>query len=113
MSVSRYINREFFLNDEKNYKQNLKKRNTSGIVQFSTAFFPEITEDEYGSIETVQHVWKFGDRYSKLAQTYYDDPTMWWVIALFNRKPTESHLELGDFIYIPVPLEAAMEIIGV
>ena len=34
MSVSRYINREFFLNDEKNYKQNLKKGQTGLSVAF-------------------------------------------------------------------------------
>ena len=113
MSNSRYINRELFFNDEKAYKKSFKKRNIPGIVQYSTAFFPEISEDEYGNIETVQHIWKLGDRYSKLAEAHYDDPSMWWVIALFNRKPTESHLELGDFVFIPVPLEVALETVGV
>ena len=111
--MSRYNNREFFLNDDSLYKKALKKRNVSGIVHYSTAFFPEITEEEYTNIGSVQHVWKLGDRYSKLAESHYDDPTMWWVIALFNRKPTESHLEVGDLVFIPIPLDSAMEIVGV
>ena len=113
MSESRYNNREFFLNDDSLYKSSFKKRKVSGIVQYSTPFFPEITEEEYGTIETVQHIWKFGDRLSKLAEDHYDDPTMWWVIALFNKKPTDSHYKIGDALYVPVPLDAALEIIGV
>lgn len=113
MTSSRYSNREFFLNDDVLYKKAFKRRNVSGILHYSTAFFPDISEEEYANIETVQHVWKVGDRYSKLAATYYDDPTMWWVIALFNRKPTEAHLKLGDLVFIPIPLDSAMEIIGV
>ena len=50
------------------------------------------------------HVWGVGDRYYKLASRYYGDPTYWWVIAWFNKKPTESHIEVGDFIRVPLPL---------
>ena len=48
----------------------------------------------------------------KLASKYYDDPTMWWVIAFYNQKPTEFHLKLGDLVYIPVPLETVLFYIG-
>ena len=44
--MSRYNNREFFLNDDGLYKKAFRKRNVSGIVHYSTAFFPEITEEE-------------------------------------------------------------------
>ena len=57
------------------------------------------------NLQSVQHIWKTGDRYYKLAAKYYGEPTYWWVIALYNKAPTEAHLQLGDVIDIPVPLE--------
>jgi len=113
MAISRYDNREFFLNDNSLFKEQFRRRNVGGIVQYSTPYFLKIEDEEYESIRTVQHVWKLGDRYSKLAEAHYDDPTAWWIIALFNKKPTESHIEVGDLIFIPIPLDEAMEIIGV
>ena len=40
-------------------------------------------------------MWKLGDRFYKLADQYYGDPTLWWIIAWYNRMPTESHAEGG------------------
>jgi len=37
---------------------------------------------------------------------------MWWVIAWFNKLPTESHIKLGDVIYIPMPLNEILKIYG-
>ena len=34
------------------------------------------------------------------------------LIAFFNQKPTEFHVNPGDVIYIPVPLEAILYSIG-
>jgi len=112
MSTSRYDNREIFFNDDPLFKRHFKQRKIGGIVQYDTPLFPEIEDEEYKNIETVQHLWKLGDRYSKLAEFYYDDPTMWWLIAFYNKKPTESHLKIGDLVFIPTPLEAALEVIG-
>ena len=57
-----------------------------------------------------QHVWKAGDCYYKLANQYYGDAQYWWVIALFNQKPTEADVDLGDLIEIPLPLEAILRV---
>jgi len=113
MPTSRYDDREQLYNNDPLYKKLLKKRYVKSIIHYETPTFFKIEDEEYGDIETIHHVWKLGDRYSKLAEFYYSDPTLWWIIARFNEKPTESHLELGDLIFIPVPLEAAFEIFGV
>jgi hypothetical protein len=34
-----------------------------------------------------------------------------WVISIFNKKPTESDVSLGEELTIPMPLERAMEIV--
>ena len=30
---------------------------------------------------------------------------LWWVLAWYNEKPTESHFEVGGVVLIPTPVE--------
>jgi nucleoid-associated protein YgaU len=55
-------------------------------------------------------VWKVGDRFYKMANKYYGDPTYWWVIAWFNQTPTESHVVVGTTLEVPLPLDRALAI---
>lgn len=109
----RYKNQSIFTNLDEAYKRYLKKtRGLTKIKQYDTPTFKHPTAEEMQNFQTISHIWGTGDRYFKLASEYYDDPTLWWVIALFNQKPTESHVSLGDVIYIPVPLESVLFHIG-
>mgnify|MGYP003344114216 CR=1 FL=1 len=36
----------------------------------------------------------------KLADEYYGDSRDWWIIAKYNLKPTEAHIQIGDIIEI-------------
>ena len=56
-------------------------------------------------ITTNGYIWGVGDRYFKLAHRFYGDSKLWWVIAWFNKKPTESHVDVGDLILIPTDLD--------
>ena len=56
------------------------------------------------TLELVVKTHQNGGEDFKLAREYYGDPTLWWVIAHFNKMPTEGHVELGDMIYIPLPV---------
>ena len=53
-----------------------------------------------------------GDRLDNLAYEFYGDPRYWWVIAWFNKKPTESHCSLGDIIRIPKPIGQVLTSLG-
>ena len=109
----RYKNQEIFVNINEAYRKYLKKtRGMTNIKQYSTPTFKQPSPQESANFNTINHVWKTGDRYFKLAEEYYDDPTMWWVIALFNQKPTEFHVKHGDVLYIPVPLESVLFYVG-
>jgi len=110
--MSRYRKTDSFLNDDQLYESHFKQRRLGGIFQYETAFFPKITDEEYEDTDSILHIWKVGDRYTKLSQIYYKDPQYWWVIALYNQRPTESHVSVGDEIYVPTPLETALEIVG-
>ena len=109
----RYFNQRVFLNDKEAYQRYLKKtRGMRQITQYGTPKFRYPSVLDRGNFESVNHIWGTGDKFYKLAAKYYDDPSMWWVIAFYNQKPTEFHLKLGDLLYIPIPLETVLFYIG-
>ncbi len=50
----------------------------------------------------VEHIWSQGDKLYKLAERYYGDKTFFWMIGLYNKKPTDAHFEYGDVVKIPI-----------
>jgi len=101
---NRYINRAIRANKEEIYEELLEDRGIKKLNQYLTPSFAELTEVRRLSLDEGEHVWKTGDRLWKLAGTHYGDPTLWWLIAWYNEKPTDAHYELGDIVYIPFPL---------
>jgi nucleoid-associated protein YgaU len=107
--MSRYMGREMGKNSEEMYKEKLEDRGVNSITQFTTPSFryPTANEIAFG-ITTIPHVWVQGDRFFKLAHEYYNNVENWWVIAMFNQKPTEAHVKPGEVVYIPTPLNAIL-----
>ncbi len=89
-----------------------KRNNVKNIVQYETQIINNPTVADRSRLTTDTHVWKYGDRYYKLAEQYYGEPTYWWVIALYNGYMTEADIYPGDVISIPVNLSDALEVIG-
>jgi hypothetical protein len=108
MATSRYDMDEVILNEEPEYKEVLKKRNLKKIYHYATPRLKTLTPLDYSEIKTISHIWTLGDKYYKLANRYYQDPTLWWLIAWFNQKPTDAHLSEGHPIFIPIPVEDAL-----
>tara|TARA_R100000234_G_C5003645_1_gene181525 strand:+ start:4454 stop:4792 length:339 start_codon:yes stop_codon:yes gene_type:complete len=109
--MSRYTNEVPIINNSSFYEEFFKERGVKYIKQFKTGRLKHPTVEEMASLERVRHVWTVGDRYYKLAHKYYGDPTLWWVIAWFNLKPTEGHCRAGDIIRIPLPLDRVLEML--
>ena len=63
-------------------------------------------------INVLTETWKLGDRLYKYADKHYGDPSMWWIIAWFNKKPTENDFQLGEQVLIPLPLEKIFKHFG-
>lgn len=51
--------------------------------------------------QVIEHVWSHGDKLYKLANRYLGDRSLFWIIGLYNNKPTDSHYSYGDIVYIP------------
>jgi nucleoid-associated protein YgaU len=111
--TSRYDSREIGINQTKQYKRILKKRNVKFIRQYYTPTLANPSIEDVMKMDEVGHVWSIGDRFFKLAHQYYGDSELWWVIAWYNQTPTESHVEIGNVLQIPLPLEEVLRALGV
>jgi len=105
--MSRYTNTTVINNDSDFYSPLAQKRGLKSIQQMNTVVLknPQIFE----RID----IWKYGDRFYKLAYTYYDDPQLWWIIAWYNGYPTEANVKIGDILDIPLNLEEIIKVLGV
>ena len=108
--MSRYKPRNTFVNEGGIYQEFLDDRGISRLRQFRTAQWPTLTNEIRDGFHTKSHVWSISDNYWKLANQFYGDSKLWWVIAWFNQKPTEAHFRVGDIYYIPMPLATALSI---
>ena len=70
------------------------KLNLTGSTYYQTNVYPEIqpTNADYYVITTVD------DRLDLIAQDFYQDSSLWWVIASANALP-------GDSIYPPIGIQ--------
>lgn len=104
MASGRYTDKGVLQNSEEIYEETLEDRGVPYIRHYGTANLKHPTPAQRATLERIGHVWKVGDRFYKLAHKHYGDARYWWVIAWYNKKPTESHLATGDTIKIPLPL---------
>jgi len=108
MPVNRYENKDVISNAKRAYLEQRKARKTNVIKHYNSPNLSYPNTSQMRRITPLEHTWKLGDRYYKLAHKHYGDSSLWWLVAWFNKAPTESHLEMGQTIYVPLPLEAAL-----
>lgn len=114
MSRKRYEDAKTISLDDKNevYKAFLKRRNIKSI---NINKMKNLTLDETSNninFKIKEEIWKDGDKLYKFSKKYYNSVEFWWVIALFNQKPTDSDYNSGDLVLIPYPLNEFIEFIG-
>tara|TARA_Y100000310_G_scaffold98156_1_gene95849 strand:+ start:17903 stop:18241 length:339 start_codon:yes stop_codon:yes gene_type:complete len=111
--ASRYETRYIAENTNPLYDEFFKDRGVRGVVQYRSPQLLHPTPEQIANLSIVGHIWTLGDRYWKLAFKHYGDAELWWVIAWFNQAPTEAHLDLGDVIEVPFPLDRVLGYLGV
>lgn len=110
--MSRYLKREKATNDKEQYDKLFEKRGIKRVVQYRSPSANYVTDEELARIECFNVSWYSGLSFEKLASEFYGDPKQWWVIAGFNRKPTESHVEMGEVIRVPKSLADALRVVS-
>jgi hypothetical protein len=88
------------------------RRGLTTVRQYARLKFnsPDAEDDETTAIETYERVMATGERMSKWAHEFYGSAEYWWVISWYNKRPTDSHIQLGEIISIPKDLEYAIYI---
>jgi len=112
MPINRDDLRSVLKNSARIYKNIFEDRNISFVDQYVTNSLRYPTSLDMRDLDILQHMWTVGDRYWKLAAESYGSPEYWWIIAWFNQKPTEAHVNIGDIILIPSPLEDILGMYG-
>ena len=86
----------------KRYATTIQKIDKSGIRVYSTTYYPEITISDGDSfIYPIE-----GERLDNLANKYYGDTTLWWIIAKANGLPA---LSSDEIIRIPGNISSIIE----
>jgi len=89
------------------YRDIARLRTTDGVEYIMNTIYPEIplSDQDYYVISTG------GDRYDNLAQQFYSDYTLWWVIAAANNSERASLIvEPGVQLRIPTDIQGALEL---
>ena len=111
--MSRYDKYKVLESRSKYYKPFRKGHGPKIIRHYETPYIYNPGPGERAAITTTPHIWSYGDRLYKLADKYYGDVRLWWVIAWYNGVPTEADLFTTDVIQIPLNIEEALQVLGV
>jgi hypothetical protein len=104
--MSRYSRTRTILNSAEYYSFLRKNRySKKATEQYATPTLTHPDAIDRSVIISDTYIWKYGDRLYKLANTYYNDPEYWWIIAWYNGFPTEAAIPNGALLTIPVNLE--------
>jgi hypothetical protein len=105
-----YNNRQTILNfNKQQLEEFLEKRDLDSIIFRDNFIFNPVDTENYVFIE---HIWSHGDRLFKLSRKYLSNFRNYWLIGLFNKKPTDADYKYGDIVYIPVdPLNYYREVV--
>ena len=88
-------------NKSRQYSKLFKRRGLKKITHYAAPKFYLLSDEQVQNIRVHAMTWKIGSRFYKLADEEYGNPNLWWVIAFYNRKPTDFHVKLGETIFIP------------
>ena len=111
--MKRYENiPEHVLESTPQYEPLLKNRKIKRATLLETAELNGPLDVDYSVVSYTEELWSLGTKLWNLSQQYYGDPSFYWVIGIYNGKPTDAHWRIGDVVMIPYPVEAVAESLG-
>jgi phage tail protein X len=81
-------------------------KTTSGRTIYRTVKYPEIPLNP----NDIYVIANKGDRYDILANQYYSDSSLWWVISTANNNVTQNSLYLPEGTQIRIPSDVTLAI---
>lgn len=112
MSYSRYQKRNNKTSIIENFREQINSQENNIITHYESS--QNILDKTKQNFAYTEYQWKYGDKLYKIAQRFYEDSKLWWVIAHVNLKPTDSNFQPGDIIIIPNrnSLDLVVEMLG-
>ena len=88
----------------------IKRRNRERVIldRIITMPNPRIMQQDSRITETIVK-WKQGTHLWRLAAKYYGDSSLYWIIAMYNGKPTDAHWRIGEKVKIPFPIARVLD----
>jgi len=89
------------------YRDTKRSKTSDGIEYITNSIYPDIplSDQDYYVISTG------GDRYDTLAQQFYSDHTLWWIIAMANNSERASLIvEPGIQLRIPADKDRILQL---
>jgi len=89
------------------YRDTKHLKTSDGIEYITNSIYPDIplSDQDYYAISTG------GDRYDNLAQQFYSDHTLWWIIAVANNSERASLIvEPGIQLRIPADKDRILQL---
>jgi len=112
--MSRYNRYKILNNNNKYYRfLRLERNDLANIRHYETPILYQPDVIDRANLNTTTHIWVVGDRYYNLADQYYGDPKLWWIIAWYNGRPTESDCFPGDLLTIPLQAAPVLALLGI
>ena len=110
--AERNAGRSVVTNAHHGYEEAFRRRGLKKITQHAKFNIPSVPEDERIRLNqsSLRHTFQTGDKLYKIAYKHYGDTKYWWVLAWWNRKPTDFHCKIGDTIFVPFPLKDVLHL---
>ena len=86
-----------------NRYSNIPKIRNNKKIAYATSRYPEIPL----SNDDIYVYTSLGDRFDVLAQQYYQNSSLWWIISIANPKLSQNSLIIPEGIQIRIPSNEA------
>jgi len=80
--------------------------NSQGVKLYKNLKYPEIPT----SVDDIYVISVSGDRFDILANEYYGDPSLWWIISIANPELPQNSLYLPLESQIRIPINPSQAI---
>jgi nucleoid-associated protein YgaU len=87
------------------YSYTKAKKDKNGVRSLKITRYPEILVRDTDTF----HFARDFERFDWLAHKYYNDSTLWWIIAKANGYSHESRPKVGDKIRIPRDINSILQ----
>jgi nucleoid-associated protein YgaU len=75
--------------------------------------YSKIDDSFLEQLRTREYIWTNGDTFRKITERTYGKPDQWFLVALVNRKSSDTEVSIGDVILLPISLDEVMEQLNV